>query len=79
MTQYTTITYEDHTALYADGKLIKWADSYLIDDYLFYEVLGGTQEPSDALYVAFSADDSDYQPPATLEEYRQWPNEKDAE
>lgn len=79
MTQYTTITWEDYTALYVDGKLFMWNDSYLIDEYLFDTVLRGTRESSDALYVAFGADDSDYQPPVTLEEYRQWPVEEDAE
>jgi hypothetical protein len=69
MSTYAVVHYEDYSALYVDGELKMWSDSYYIEDYLIREILGVRIVPSAAMYeLAEENDEWQFGPPKTLAE-----------
>lgn len=50
MAKWVRIDTEEWAALYEDGKLVMYCDAYLVDEFLFYTVLGGETRSSDPWY-----------------------------
>jgi len=72
MTEYVRIDMEDYAALYVDGELKMWNDAYLVDEYLFFDVLRGTTLDSSPYYAY-----EDFQMPKSLDEYKRILEESD--
>ena len=64
MSDYVRVDTEDYSALYVDGVLEMYSESYLVDEHLFFTVLGGQQLSSKKWYSV-----EDYEMPKFLSEY----------